>query len=80
MIAEVIVTCIDKAHTAIAAARMKTKRSGEKRATASCTMGPEFAVRAAAAKLLKRHEKNIQIEKIDESEADWRKTRWRVVK
>ena len=80
---EVIVTCTDRGHNSTARAKMTCRFGGvarafTKTATASCTMGTELAVKAAALKLLLGSERSIKLELLEDNAGLPRRTKWRV--
>ncbi|MEQ1862811.1 MAG: hypothetical protein ABMA13_23055 [Chthoniobacteraceae bacterium] len=78
---EVIVTCVEQSYTCLARARFAGWRRGDLTTTASCTSGVEYAVKAAAMKLLGGSEKTCKAVCIEDSGGVLpRKTKWRVTR
>lgn len=80
---DVIVTCVERGHGALASARQEhgRRRCGlrlVRAAMASCTMGTEFAVKRAALKLLGGGESKLKAVCIEDNHALPRRTKWRV--
>lgn len=82
---EVLITCVEHGHNAIARAQMTARFGGvavssTRRASASCTMGTEFAVKQAALKLLGGSEKSLTAVCIEDDRKLPRRTKWRVTR
>lgn len=80
---EVIVTCIEHGSNSMARSKLTMRFGGRavestQRATASCTMGTAWAVKACALKLLLGTARTLTLECIEDNKTLPRRTKWRV--